>query len=62
VNKSAGHVKCEKPKQPKNDKNRGNYPEHVFISIIERENLYDLILANCADASSRSENSARATG
>jgi hypothetical protein len=30
-------MKREKSKQPNNDKNRCDYPEHVFVSIIELE-------------------------
>jgi hypothetical protein len=33
VNESAGDVKCEKSKQPKNDQNCGDDPKHVFISL-----------------------------
>jgi hypothetical protein len=33
VNKSAGYVKCEEPKQPKNDQDCGDYPKHVVISL-----------------------------
>jgi hypothetical protein len=29
VNESTGDVKCEKPKQPKNDQDRCDYPKHV---------------------------------
>jgi hypothetical protein len=34
VNESVGYVKCEKPKQPKNDQNGGDYPKHIFISFL----------------------------
>jgi hypothetical protein len=34
VNESGGYVKCEKPKQPKNDQNCSDYPKHVFISFL----------------------------
>jgi hypothetical protein len=30
VNHSGADVKCEKPKQPKNDKNCRDYPKHLF--------------------------------
>jgi hypothetical protein len=33
VNESAGYVKREKPKQPENDQNCGDYPKHVVISL-----------------------------
>jgi hypothetical protein len=33
VNESAGYVKCEKPKQPKNNQDCGDDSEHVFISL-----------------------------
>ena len=34
MNESDGYVKCEKSKQPKNDQNCGDYPKHVFISLL----------------------------
>jgi hypothetical protein len=34
VNESGGYVKREKPKQPKNNQNCGDYPKHVFISLL----------------------------
>jgi hypothetical protein len=34
VDESAGYVKCEKPKQPKNDQDCSNYPKHVVISLL----------------------------
>jgi hypothetical protein len=37
VNEGAGHVKCEKPKQPKNDQDCGDYSKHVFISLFPIE-------------------------
>jgi hypothetical protein len=38
---SAGRVKCEKSKQPKNDQNRSDCREHVFMSLIPgSENIY----------------------
>jgi hypothetical protein len=33
VNQTCAHVKCEKPEQPKNDQDCGDYPKHVFISL-----------------------------
>jgi hypothetical protein len=37
VNESTSHVKCEKPKQPKNDQDCGDYSKHVFISLFPIE-------------------------
>jgi hypothetical protein len=34
VNESGGYVKCEKSKQPKNNQNCGDYPKHVFITLL----------------------------
>jgi hypothetical protein len=34
VNESGGYVKCEKSKQPENKQNCGDYPKHVFISLL----------------------------
>jgi len=34
VNQAAGDVKREKPKQPKNDQNCGDYPKHFFFSLL----------------------------
>jgi hypothetical protein len=34
VDEGAGYVKCEKPKQPKNDQDCGDYPKHVVISLL----------------------------
>jgi hypothetical protein len=34
VNKRGGYVKCEEPKQPENDQNCGDYPQHFFISSL----------------------------
>jgi serine/threonine protein kinase len=52
VNEGGGYMKCEKSKQPKNNQYCGDYPKHLFISIAsERENICDLVLPNCADAS-----------
>jgi hypothetical protein len=33
VNERAGYVKCEKPKQPKNDQDCSDYPKHIVISL-----------------------------
>jgi hypothetical protein len=35
MNESGGYVKCEKSQQPKNDQNCGDYPKHIFISLIQ---------------------------
>jgi hypothetical protein len=32
VDQACGYVKREKPKQPENDEDCGDYPKHVFIS------------------------------
>ena len=47
VNEAAGYVKSEKPNQPKNDQNCGDYPEH-FLSLLasRRERVRELVLAN----------------
>jgi hypothetical protein len=34
VNQAAGDVKREKPEQPKNDQNCGDYPKHFFFSLL----------------------------
>jgi len=34
MNERGGYVKCEEPKQPKNDQNCGDYPKHLFISSL----------------------------
>jgi hypothetical protein len=47
VNEAAGHVKSEKPQQPKNDQNCGDYPEHfLFLLASRRERVRELVLAN----------------
>jgi hypothetical protein len=48
VNESRGHVKCEISQQPKNDQNRGNYSEHVFISLIPKDGQRRLTMPNVA--------------
>jgi hypothetical protein len=41
---NAGRVKCEKSKQPKNDQNRSDYREYVFMSLISgSENIYAIL-------------------
>ena len=52
VNEASSHVKCEEPKQPKNDQNCGDYPKHFHLLDVERAIICDLILRNCSDASS----------
>jgi hypothetical protein len=36
MDESSSHVKCEKPKQPKNNQDCGDYPKHLFISLCLR--------------------------
>jgi hypothetical protein len=36
MDESGGHVKCEKSKQPKNNQDCGDYPKHLFISLLLR--------------------------
>ena len=40
VNHAGAYVKCEKPKQPKNNQNQGEQSKHVCISFFftERDN------------------------
>jgi hypothetical protein len=33
MNESAGDVKCEKTKQPKNNQDGGNHSKHIVISL-----------------------------
>ena len=47
VNEAGGYVKSEKPQQPKNDQNCGDYPEHfLFLLASRRERVRELVLAN----------------
>jgi hypothetical protein len=41
VNETGCYVKCEKPKQPENDQNGGDYPKHVLTSSFLREPVED---------------------
>jgi len=34
VNESGGYVKCEESKQPKDDQDKSDYREHIFISLL----------------------------
>jgi hypothetical protein len=34
MNESSGHVKCEESKQPKDDQDKSDYREHIFISLL----------------------------
>jgi len=53
VNESGGYVERKKSKQPKNNQDRGDYPKHVFISLLlSAGNIRDFVLPNCSDASS----------
>jgi hypothetical protein len=36
VDEACRYVKCEKSKQPKNNQNCGDYPKHVFFSLLLR--------------------------
>jgi hypothetical protein len=36
VDETGGYVKCEKSKQPKNNQSCGDYPKHVFFSLLLR--------------------------
>jgi len=50
VNEAAGNVKCEKAQQPKNDQNRGDYPEHfLFLLASSRERDSELVAAKLVD-------------
>src|SRR5580692_3842998 len=47
VNQAAGDVEREKPQQPKNDQNCGDYPEHfLFLLASRRERVRELVPAN----------------
>jgi hypothetical protein len=41
VNECGGYMKCEKPEQPKNDQDCGNYPKHILISLFLRGPIED---------------------
>jgi hypothetical protein len=47
VNETSGYVKCEKPKQPENDQNCGDYPKHVCLRVSEHEPIRDRLLPTC---------------
>jgi hypothetical protein len=34
MNESGGQVKCEESKQPKDDQDKSDYREHIFISLL----------------------------
>jgi hypothetical protein len=43
VDESTGDVKSEKPKQPKNDQDRCDYPKHVFVPSFRARGYPDVV-------------------
>jgi hypothetical protein len=43
VDETDSHVKCEKSKQPKNNQNCGDYPKHVFFSLLLRARTSEIM-------------------